>query len=96
MWGKVISVLFCCKLSRFTEVGILMARTRLQRLPTVNGTELQIVAKKDWGSLIFTPVWLAFWTFGGIMVMKWLIHPGPSTPRAFLSLWLTFWLLGEV
>jgi hypothetical protein len=73
-----------------------MARTRLQRLPTVKGTELHILAKKDWGSLIFTPVWLAFWTFGGIMVMRWLIHPGPSTPRAFLSLWLTFWLLGEV
>jgi hypothetical protein len=28
-------------------------------------------------------------------VMRWLIHPGPSTPRAFLSLWLTFWLLAE-
>jgi hypothetical protein len=67
-----------------------MPRTRLQRLSTVNGTELHILAKEDWGSLIFTPVWLAFWTFGGIMVMKWLIHPGPSTPRAFLSLWLSF------
>ncbi len=73
-----------------------MPRTRLKQLPTVNGTELHILAKRDWGSLLFTPVWLAFWTFGGIMVMKWLIHPGPSTPRAFLSLWLTFWLLSEV
>jgi hypothetical protein len=53
------------------------------------------LAKKDWGSLLFTPVWLTFWTFGGIMAMKWLIHAGPSTPRAFLSLWLTFWLLAE-
>jgi hypothetical protein len=41
-------------------------------------------------------VWAAFWTFGGIMAMKWLIHPGPSTPRAFISLWLTFWFLAEV
>ena len=72
-----------------------MTRTRLQRLTAVNGTELHILAKKDWGSLIFTPVWLSFWTFGGIMAMKWLIHPGPLTPRAFLVLWLTFWLLGE-
>jgi hypothetical protein len=56
-----------------------MPRTRLQRLPTVSGTELHILAKKDWGSLILIPVWLAFWTFGGITAMKWVIHPGPST-----------------
>lgn len=73
-----------------------MPRSRLKQLPAVNGTELHILAKKDWGSLIFLPVWLAFWTFGGIMAMKWLIHPGPSTPRAFISLWLTFWLVAEV
>jgi hypothetical protein len=42
------------------------------------------------------PVWLVFWTFGGIMAMKWAVHPGPSTPRAFLTLWLAGWLLGEV
>ena len=73
-----------------------MPRSRLQRLPTVNGTELHILAKKDWGSLIFIPVWLSFWTFGGITAMKWLVHPGPSTPRAFFALWLAFWFLGEV
>ena len=28
--------------------------------------------------------------------MKWVIHPGPSTPRAFITLWLAGWLLGEV
>ena len=73
-----------------------MPRTRLQRLPTVSGMELHILAKKDWGSLIFIPVWLVFWTFGGITAMKWVIHPGPSTPRAFITLWLAGWLLGEV
>jgi hypothetical protein len=73
-----------------------MPKTRLQRLPTVSGTELHILAKKDWGSLIFIPVWLAFWTFGGITAMKWVIHPGPSTPRAFITFWLAGWLLGEV
>jgi hypothetical protein len=65
-------------------------------LPTVSGTELYILSKKDWGSLIFIPVWLAFWTFGGITAMKWVIHPGPSTPRAFITLWLAGWLFGEV
>src|SRR5215471_11979231 len=73
-----------------------MPRSRLQRLPTVSGTELHILAKKDWGSLLFIPVWLAGWTFGGITAMKWVIHPGSSTPRAFISLWLAGWLLGEV
>ena len=58
--------------------------------------ELHILAKKDWGSLIFIPVWLVFWTFGGVTAMKWVIHPGPSTPRAFIALWLAGWLLGEV
>jgi hypothetical protein len=62
----------------------------------VNGVELHILAKRDWGSLIFVPVWLIFWTFGGLTAMKWVIHPGPSTPRAFISLWLVGWLLGEV
>jgi hypothetical protein len=27
--------------------------------------------------------------------MRWVIHPRPSTPRAFISLWLVGWLLGE-
>jgi hypothetical protein len=62
----------------------------------VNGVELHILAKRDWGSLIFVPVWLIFWTFGGLTAMKWVIHPGPSTPRAFISLWLVGWPLGEV
>lgn len=94
--AEVTGIASCCKLSRFTELAILMPRTRRQRLQTLSGAELHILAKKDWGSLIFTPVWLAFWTVGGIMAMKWLIHPGPSTPRAFLALWLAIWLLAEV
>lgn len=73
-----------------------MTQTRVQRLPVVNGVELHILAKRDWGSLIFVPVWLIFWTFGELTAMKWVIHPGPSTPRAFISLWLVGWLLGEV
>jgi hypothetical protein len=70
-------------------------RSRVQTLPSVTGAEIYIRAKKDWGSLLFLPIWLAFWTFGGIMAMKWVLHPRPSTPRAFISLWLVGWLLGE-
>jgi len=73
-----------------------MLRARLQQLPMVSGTELHILAKKDWSSLIFTPRMARVLDFGGIMAMKWLFHPGPSTPRAFISFWLVGWLLGEV
>ena len=73
-----------------------MPNIRIQQLQTASGTELHILAKREWGALIFIPLWLAFWTFGGIMAMKWVIHPGSSTPRAFICLWLAGWLFGEV
>lgn len=74
----------------------ILTKTRVQRLPTVTGVELHIAAKKEWSNLIFLPVWLAFWTFGGLMAMRWVMHPGPSTPRAFISVWLVGWAFGEV
>jgi hypothetical protein len=73
-----------------------MAGSRIEIVPAPTGAEIYILAKRDWGALIFLPVWLAFWTFGGVMAMKWVVHPGPNTPRAFISLWLVGWLLGEV
>ena len=69
---------------------------RVQKLPSISGIEIHIKAKREWGSIVFLPVWLVGWTFGGIMAMKWVLHPGPSTPRAFISLWLLGWALGEV
>ena len=69
--------------------------SRVQNVRSVSVAELHILAKKEWGSLIFLPVWLAGWTFGGLMVMRWIARPGPSTPRGFLSLWLVGWVLGE-
>src|ERR1700720_4310258 len=70
-------------------------RDRVQKLQSLSGIELQITSKKEWGSLIFLPVWLVGWTFGGIMAMKWILRPGPSTPRGFISLWLLMWALAE-
>lgn len=67
---------------------------RVLKLPSTSGFELYILAQKEWGSLIFLPVWLVFWTFGGILAMKWILHPGPSTSRAFLILWLAAWVVG--
>jgi hypothetical protein len=81
------SVLFCGRIPRSKSISAFMPRNRVQHLPTVSGVELHIFAKKDWGSLIFIPVWLAFWTFGGITAMKWVICPGSSTPRGLISLW---------
>jgi hypothetical protein len=70
--------------------------SRVQKMPSIAGAELCIAAKKEWSSLLFLPLWLAFWTFGGIMAMKWVLRPGPSTPRAFISLWLIGWVVGEI
>lgn len=70
-------------------------RNRVDVLPSVLGAELHIRAKREWGGLIFIPVWLTFWTFGGVMAMKWVLHPGPSTSRAFILLWLLGWAAGE-
>jgi len=68
---------------------------RINRIPVVMGVELHIAAKKVWSNIFFLPVWLTFWTFCGLMAMKWVLHPGPSTPRLFISLWLIGWVLGE-
>ena len=68
---------------------------RVQNLPSVTGAELHIIAKKEWGYLIFIPVWLTFWTFGGVGAIKWVVYPGPSAPRAFILLWLVGWAAGE-
>jgi hypothetical protein len=68
---------------------------RIRRMPVVTGVELHIAAKREWSSIFFLPVWLAFWTFGGLMAMRWVVNPEPSTPRLFISLWLVGWALGE-
>jgi hypothetical protein len=64
-------------------------------VPSIAGVEIHIFAKKEWSALIFLPLWLAIWTFAGIVAMKWVLRPAPSTPRAFVSLWLVGWALGE-
>ncbi len=68
---------------------------RVHKLLSPTGFGIYITAKKEWWSLMFLPVWIAGWTFGGLMAMKWVLHPGPSTPIAFISLWLLGWALGE-
>jgi hypothetical protein len=69
---------------------------RIARVPTVSGVELHITAKKQWFNLIFYPIWLVGWTFGGIMAIRVLLWPGPSTPRLFFLIWLVGWAMGEI
>lgn len=69
--------------------------SRIIKLPSIAGIEVHVLAKKEWGNLIFLPVWLTFWTFGGIMAIKWVLHPQSSTERGFISLWLVGWAAGE-
>ena len=67
---------------------------RVLKLPSTTGLQLHILARKEWGGLILLPVWIAFWAFAVVLVMKWILHPGPSTPRGFLGFWLAAWILG--
>jgi hypothetical protein len=45
--------------------------------------------------LIFMPIWLAGWTFGG-SIATWQIFSGQSKESWFLVLWLFGWLAGEL
>jgi hypothetical protein len=69
---------------------------RISNIPSPHGLELHIRAQKEWGVLIFVPVWFAFWTFGGVQAIKWVVHPTSSAPNLFLILWLVGWAFGEV
>lgn len=71
-------------------------KSRVKPIPNVDGVELHISAKREWANLIFLPLWLLGWTVGGGMAIRTLLHPGPSTPRAFFCLWLVGWLFGEL
>jgi hypothetical protein len=65
-------------------------RFRKELIP--GGYEFVIPARKNWFALLFLPVWLTFWTFGGLMaVMEFAQSHEP-----FLAVWLVGWLLGWI
>jgi hypothetical protein len=53
---------------------------------------VHIRALRNWGILLFIPLWLSGWTYGGIVAISSLI----SHPESFLAFWLVGWLFGEV
>jgi hypothetical protein len=50
--------------------------------------------QRSWGEVLFVPVWLAGWTFGGILVVGH-VASDPWSDRAFLLFWLCGWAVGE-
>jgi hypothetical protein len=56
------------------------------------GPEVHIRAPRHWGILLFLPVWIVGWTFGGIMAIRQMF----TEPTPFLAVWLVGWLAGEV
>jgi hypothetical protein len=73
-----------------------MGRAIGPRIQVVNnplGITAYIKTRRRVFPYFFLPVWLAFWTLGGITAIS-LIATGQASP--FLFLWLCGWLVGEV
>jgi hypothetical protein len=51
--------------------------------------------RRSWGQLTFLVIWLAGWSFGGILAM-YAFFGAARGERAFLAVWLCGWIYGEV
>jgi len=58
---------------------------------TVGGPEVHVRAPRNWWALIFLPIWLAGWTFGGLVALGTFLRE----PQLFLGVWLLGWVAGE-
>jgi len=54
---------------------------------------VNVKAQKNWALILFLPVWLSFWTFGGITALTVLINGSNRDP--FIVFWLCGWAVGE-
>jgi hypothetical protein len=71
---------------RVKEIG---SRVTIEH--SIGGPAVRIRAPRNWGALIFLPIWLAGWTFGGVLAIGAFFRE----PRLFLGVWLIGWLAGE-
>jgi hypothetical protein len=55
---------------------------------SIGGPAVRIRAPRNWGALIFLPIWLAGWTFGGVLAIGAFFRE----PQLFLGVWLIGWL----
>jgi hypothetical protein len=58
---------------------------------SVAGPTVRVRAPRNWGALIFLPIWLAGWTFGGVLAIGSFLRE----PQLFLGVWLLGWAAGE-
>ena len=63
------------------------------RVENVEGVEqIVIPSGRRWFGLVFMGVWIAFWSFGGVMAIREFLRTG----EAFLALWLMGWAIGWI
>jgi hypothetical protein len=58
------------------------------------GITVQVKARKKAWLMIFLPIWLTFWTIGGIAALTAFLSSANREP--FLVAWLAGWLFGEI
>lgn len=63
---------------------------------TATGLEITIPARRNWLLMIFLAFWLAMWTSGGLGAGVEMMRDGDPAGRAFLAVWILFWLAGEM
>jgi hypothetical protein len=59
---------------------------------TSEGEQIRIKARRQWFAMLFLPVWLTGWTFGGASAVGQIL----SQFEWFLAIWLCFWAAGWV
>ena len=69
---------------------------RLTSQLTPEGYQISIASKKIWPLLLFLPVWLAFWTVGGVLTVRSLLGPHSGPPALYVVLWLVLWAVAEL
>ncbi len=67
---------------------------RIELVQEPNGITAQIKTPKYIFLLVFLPIWLIGWTFGGISAIGQIIHGNEA--QGFLMIWLCGWFVGEV
>ncbi|MCM3871913.1 MAG: hypothetical protein ND895_14615 [Pyrinomonadaceae bacterium] len=70
-----------------------MMTERIDTTKDAGGITVRIRSKKNWFILLFLPVWLTGWTFGGIAAITALVAGQNRDP--ILIVWLGGWAVGE-
>jgi hypothetical protein len=66
---------------------------RIDTTDEVDGITVRIKLVRNWPLILFLPVWLTFWTFGGIASIAATVTGQERDPIIYV--WLCGWALGE-